>query len=49
MKKAFIEPEVDLILLQVADVITTSGLILEEDELPLVPALPWVPPISGLE
>ena len=37
MKKEFVEPEVELIRLDVTDVITTSN-GLEEDELPWVPA-----------
>lgn len=36
MKKEFVEPEVELIQLEVEDVITTSDL--EEDELPWVDA-----------
>lgn len=36
MKKEFLEPEVELLRLNVTDVITTSNL--DEDELPWVPA-----------
>ena len=37
MKKEFLEPEVELIHLNVSDVIATSGW-LDEDETPRVPA-----------